>query len=558
MTAIADDGSRIQNREISLDSGWAHRPADVSLDDFYETARTVSTILEARAVRVALQFPDVLLPDAPDVVWRLQCLLDEGRSGGAGDCATSGDRGNKEEQEVGGEDDEGDVLLFVLGDTSHGESSVDHVAAQHLDAQLLVHYGRAALSALPANCPPVIFVLGTQHLDKPRAAAALAAAIREAEEAGASDDDDDNDGGGGGGCGDGGNAGKGPIVVVYDAVFHLEMAEVGEELRVATNGRPVLVGRLPAWAASPEASAVAQPRTSATCGASSATPAAACCSAASPCQAAAATTAAAVTSAAPSSSSPPPPPPSQPAPPTGLQPPLEAARPASSVPPPVSVPPTSPSPPLMLAGLVLDALELRSLGGEVGPGDEQGSELDGSCGGGGGSGGGSEALLQRAIVCYVGPDGPPLAALLLRCGECRTGHVVHLDPCLGAGPSARGGAPEYRARAQAARGSRALKRRHFLVQKAAVAGVIGIVVATLGVASYSEVVARLRALIEGAGRTAYTFAVGKVNPYKLANFAEVEAYVLVAGPEDSLLDASEYHVPVITPFEVGGREKARA
>lgn len=49
----------------------------------------------------------------------------------------------------------------------------------------------------------------------------------------------------------------------------------------------------------------------------------------------------------------------------------------------------------------------------------------------------------------------------------------------------------------------------------------GIVVGTLGVSRYLRVVASVRGLIERAGRKAYTLVVGKLNPAKLANFAEV-------------------------------------
>ena len=40
----------------------------------------------------------------------------------------------------------GTVLLFVLGDTSYGACCVDEVAAQHLSADVIVHYGRTCLS----------------------------------------------------------------------------------------------------------------------------------------------------------------------------------------------------------------------------------------------------------------------------------------------------------------------------------------------------------------------------------------------------------------------------
>lgn len=49
----------------------------------------------------------------------------------------------------------------------------------------------------------------------------------------------------------------------------------------------------------------------------------------------------------------------------------------------------------------------------------------------------------------------------------------------------------------------------------------GIVVGTLGVSRYLRVVASVRSLIERAGKKAYTLVVGKLNPAKLANFAEV-------------------------------------
>lgn len=47
-------------------------------------------------------------------------------------------------------------------------------------------------------------------------------------------------------------------------------------------------------------------------------------------------------------------------------------------------------------------------------------------------------------------------------------------------------------------------------------------VGTLGVKRYLSVVQRARRLIHESGKKAYTLAVGKVNPAKLANFAEVQ------------------------------------
>ena len=48
----------------------------------------------------------------------------------------------------------------------------------------------------------------------------------------------------------------------------------------------------------------------------------------------------------------------------------------------------------------------------------------------------------------------------------------------------------------------------------------------------------------------YTIAVGKLNVPKMANFLEIDVFVLVACPENSLLDSQEFYKPVVTPFEM--------
>jgi len=97
---------------------------------------------------------------------------------------------------------------------------------------------------------------------------------------------------------------------------------------------------------------------------------------------------------------------------------------------------------------------------------------------------------------------------------------------------------------------RTLNRRFYLIQKARHASVFGILVANFSDSKIRSVVATLRKLLADHGRDSYTFVVGKINPNKLANFAEVDCFVLVACPEHSLLqDEKEYHVPVLTPLE---------
>lgn len=130
-------------------------------------------------------------------------------------------------------------------------------------------------------------------------------------------------------------------------------------------------------------------------------------------------------------------------------------------------------------------------------------------------------------------------------------------------------------------------KRYAIVEKAKDADVIGILVGTLGVgwsffslskpnrmltdssASYLPLISTLKALIASKEKKSYTVAVGKLNPAKLANFLEVDCFVLVACEENTLIDSKvswnptslysnlfllmtrqEFLRPIITPFEL--------
>lgn len=57
----------------------------------------------------------------------------------------------------------GDVHYFVLGDSAYGSCCVDSVAAEHMDADVIVHFGEACLS--PVKSTPVIYVFGDVALN---------------------------------------------------------------------------------------------------------------------------------------------------------------------------------------------------------------------------------------------------------------------------------------------------------------------------------------------------------------------------------------------------------
>ncbi|MEQ2313785.1 Diphthamide biosynthesis protein 2 [Ameca splendens] len=98
--------------------------------------------------------------------------------------------------------------------------------------------------------------------------------------------------------------------------------------------------------------------------------------------------------------------------------------------------------------------------------------------------------------------------------------------------------------------NRALMKRYYAIERAKDANVVGILVGTLGVADYLAILQQLKETLHRAGKKSYTFAMGKLNVPKLANFLEIDIFVLIACPENSLLDSSEFFKPVVTPFEM--------
>lgn len=96
----------------------------------------------------------------------------------------------------------------------------------------------------------------------------------------------------------------------------------------------------------------------------------------------------------------------------------------------------------------------------------------------------------------------------------------------------------------------ALRRRYALLTSVSSASIIGILINTLSVKNYLHVVERVKRQIVAAGKKYYTMVVGKVNAAKMANFSEIEGWVVIGCWESSLIDNKDLWKPVITPFEL--------
>ncbi|XP_024521771.1 2-(3-amino-3-carboxypropyl)histidine synthase subunit 2 [Selaginella moellendorffii] len=105
----------------------------MALLDRYEVASTAAHIQQHGFSRVGLQFPDNLLADSVAVTSALQSACGSG------------------------------VRFFIMADTTFGSCCVDEVAAAHVNADCVVHYGPACLS--PVTNLPAYFVFLRTPLD---------------------------------------------------------------------------------------------------------------------------------------------------------------------------------------------------------------------------------------------------------------------------------------------------------------------------------------------------------------------------------------------------------
>lgn len=141
--------------------------SDEQVETRYEIRRTIQEIRRRRWKRVALQFPDSMLSHST----RVYQLLARGLRDAAKEldsAETNGvtkDLANLHEISLSGLsiEETAPVKLTILADTSYGSCCVDEIAAEHVDADAVIHYGRACLS--PTARLPVLHVYTIMDLD---------------------------------------------------------------------------------------------------------------------------------------------------------------------------------------------------------------------------------------------------------------------------------------------------------------------------------------------------------------------------------------------------------
>ena len=171
---IFEDPTPVASPLIPLSS---QRWTSEEIYNVYEVARTSEEIRAGGWRRIALQFPDSMLRDAPGVFEALQSTLNKfpenqpdsnPRERRTKTSTSLVDDVADDFQEVDIVEPESSKVLrsrrrlFILADTSYGACCVDEIAAEHVDADVVVHYGRSCLS--PTARLPVIYVFTSQPL----------------------------------------------------------------------------------------------------------------------------------------------------------------------------------------------------------------------------------------------------------------------------------------------------------------------------------------------------------------------------------------------------------
>jgi len=524
------DGSSSRTNTVNPSSSAPFDPSiDGSLTSFFDIVETTTFIVNQGARRVGLQFPDELLPHAAAVEKELRAALSkledetkhekertvtaqqpqqQPQTAPAANASTSSASSPRE--------------LYILGDTSYGSCCVDEVAALHADCDLIVHYGFSCLSS--TRRLPVRYVFGRKAINCEKVAAAVIDDTQwtPSDEPFSSSSSPPP------------STSTEPIrlLLLYsveyshaidDGSLPKAIQKVLEERSTATTSATatataargsreyiVTIGRVETERSKPSNQPPQSTQHNGRCACAQTTPTAATtCSAGSSCCS---------SSSTPSTSScncttTPLPPTSAPSSDSSLSP-----SPAAALPPPR---------PLLFASPGVGLTSSTPLSHFRVSGYSFALPTEWSV---------DSETFRKMHVVWIGSDtNSSLLTNLMLNYNAHAFHAIH--PLTS------------RIRHEVSNVNRTLARRYFLMEKIKNADIIGILIGTLGVADYLSALSHLRRLIRSSGKHCYTVSVGKPNDAKLANFSEIDVFVMLACPLATMFDSRGLIKEVVTPFE---------
>jgi diphthamide biosynthesis protein 2 len=141
-------------------------------------------------------------------------------------------------------------------------------------------------------------------------------------------------------------------------------------------------------------------------------------------------------------------------------------------------------------------------------------------------------------LVYVGRKSQFRDSLFLRFNKCQ-----HLQLNPDAPPPLRLGPPDQAA-------GKVMLRRFYVIEALRRASSVGVIVGTLAIDRYGDLLRHVKKLLINAGKKPYVFVVGKINVAKLGNFGDIDAFVYIGAVDHDLLDDRDYPAVIATPFEV--------
>lgn len=159
------DGSR---KHLSLRKDASEVEIFGQIEEYYSIPKIVKLLKETKLnegneelkyKRVTLQFPDDLVCDAAYIARTLQSRLNLNvkprlcKGTGLCECKKSLSEGNNNDQSI-----------WILADTSYSACCVDEVAAEHVNSDIVLHFGEACLN--PVARLSIAYVLGKPSIDE--------------------------------------------------------------------------------------------------------------------------------------------------------------------------------------------------------------------------------------------------------------------------------------------------------------------------------------------------------------------------------------------------------
>lgn len=94
-----------------------------------------------------------------------------------------------------------------------------------------------------------------------------------------------------------------------------------------------------------------------------------------------------------------------------------------------------------------------------------------------------------------------------------------------------------------------IRRRYYYIEKCKDAQRLGLIIATLTADGYLDVIKRIQDMAKCHGIKTHLISVGRINPAKLANFMEIDCFVLIGCPFNNLYTSREFFKPIVSVFE---------